>query len=319
MILITELICETSEVIFLKLPKLNAKQWACVGGVVLMAGAGAWGIAPLRQNWLESGTVKQLEPESKAAPPVPVPEPATAQPAGSQATTTTKHVVAEGETLSAIAARYNIDLDTLLSANPGVNELIHAGDELVILPQKGIVYEVDSGDSLWWIANTYGVDVETIIKANNKKDDLINIGEKLFIPGARYARAATTASRAGVSRFVWPTNGELSSPFGWRWGRLHEGVDIANDVGTHVMAARSGRVVWTGWRGGYGYTVMIDHGSGFMTLYGHLDDFFVQRGQFVRTGQRIASMGNTGNSTGPHLHFEVIQDGQAIDPMAVLP
>jgi murein DD-endopeptidase MepM/ murein hydrolase activator NlpD len=100
---------------------------------------------------------------------------------------------------------------------------------------------------------------------------------------------------------------------------LHAGVDIANDIGTHVMSARAGRVIWAGWRGGYGYAVMIDHGGGYVSLYGHLDNYFVERGQYVRAGQRIASMGNTGDSTGPHLHFEVQKDGQPVDPMGFLP
>ena len=126
-------------------------------------------------------------------------------------------------------------------------------------------------------------------------------------------------ARSSVSRFLWPTRGEISSAFGWRWGRLHAGMDIANDIGTYVVSAQAGQVIWAGWRGGYGYTIIIDHGSGYISLYGHLDDYYVERGQYVRGGQRIASMGNTGNSTGPHLHFEIQKNGEPVDPAGFLP
>lgn len=293
----------------MNLLKMNARQWAYVGGVALLAGV-----------WAAPGGV-QTVPE-----PVVVPPPAEQQAAPVPAVTAEpsrqafqKHVVVSGDTLSGIAYHYGIDLETLMAANPGVTELIHPGDELVILPHKGVVYQVDTGDTLWEIARVYGVQVETIKSANAKSSDDVAVGEKLFIPGARWGRAEPAVARAYASRFTWPTKGEISSPFGWRWGRLHAGVDIANDIGTHVMAARAGLVIWAGWRGGYGYTVMIDHGGGYVSLYGHLNDYYVERGQYIRAGQRIASMGNTGNSTGPHLHFEVQKDGQPVDPMGLLP
>ncbi|WP_325531872.1 M23 family metallopeptidase [Sporomusa sp.] len=293
----------------MNLLKMNAKQWAYVGGVALLAGV-----------WVAPSGVQTL-PETTAVPPKTEQQvtqvPAAAPEPSQQAFR--KHVVVSGDTLIDIAQHYGIDLETLMAANPGVSDLIHPGDELVILPNKGVVYQVDTGDTLWEIAHTYGVQVETIKSANAKNSNDVAVGEKLFIPGARWGRADTAVARASASRFIWPTKGEISSPFGWRWGRLHAGVDIANDIGTHVMSARAGRVIWAGWRGGYGYAVMIDHGGGYVSLYGHLDNYFVERGQYVRAGQRIASMGNTGDSTGPHLHFEVQKDGQPVDPMGFLP
>jgi len=293
----------------LNLPKIKAKQWAYVGGIALLAGAWAIPVGP------------KTPPESVTMPPAAgkqvVEAPSTAPEPSREAIK--KHIVVAGDTLIDIAQHYGIDIETLMAANPGVSELIHPGDELVILPRKGVIYQVDTGDTLWDIAHAYGVQVETIKAANGKNSDDVAVGEKLFIPGARWARANTAVARSSVSRFIWPTRGEISSPFGWRWGRLHAGIDIANDIGTYVMAARAGRVIWAGWRGGYGYTVMIDHGGGYVSLYGHLSDYFVERGQYVRAGQRIASMGNTGNSTGPHLHFEVQKDGQPVDPMGLLP
>lgn len=297
----------------MSLPKtMNAKKWAYLGGVALLAGA--WTVNSGIHIFPETITVSPNDPQV-AQTTVVAPPPS--QQAAPQVIR--KYTVVAGDTLTGIAQQYNIDVDTLVAANPGINDLIHPGDQLVILPNKGVMYEVNSGDTLWDIAHTYGVQLDTIKSVNGKDSDTVAVGEKLFIPGARWARADTSVSRASASRFMWPTKGEISSPFGWRWGRLHAGVDIANDIGTHVMAARAGRVIWAGWRGGYGYAVMIDHGGGYVSLYGHLDDYFVERGQYVRAGQRIASMGSTGNSTGPHLHFEVQKDGEPVDPMGMLP
>lgn len=121
--------------------------------------------------------------------------------------------------------------------------------------------------------------------------------------------------------FVWPTKGVLTSGFGWRWGRMHKGVDIAGPTGTPVVAAAEGVVVTAGWNsGGYGYLVEIQHPDGSLTLYGHNSRVLVQAGQRVTQGQQISEMGSTGYSTGPHLHFEVHPSGKgAVNPMAYLP
>ena len=116
-----------------------------------------------------------------------------------------------------------------------------------------------------------------------------------------------------------PTVGELSSGFGYRWGRLHSGIDLANDIGTKVRASKAGRVSYAGWYSGYGNTVVIEHDQGYTTLYGHLNESIVRNGQYVQGGQVIAYMGSTGDSTGPHLHFEVQKNGVPINPYSVLP
>ncbi|MEX0269402.1 peptidoglycan DD-metalloendopeptidase family protein [Leptolyngbyaceae cyanobacterium UHCC 1019] len=120
--------------------------------------------------------------------------------------------------------------------------------------------------------------------------------------------------------FVWPTKGVLTSGFGWRWGRMHKGIDIAGPVGTPVVAAADGVVVTAGWNsGGYGYLVEIQHPDGSLTLYAHNNRVLVQTGQQIAQGQQIAEMGSTGYSTGPHLHFEVHPSGKgAVNPMAYL-
>jgi murein DD-endopeptidase MepM/ murein hydrolase activator NlpD len=123
------------------------------------------------------------------------------------------------------------------------------------------------------------------------------------------------ASSAG---FVWPVHGILTSGFGWRWGRMHEGIDIAVSNGTPVVAAKAGVVIVAGWMGGYGNLVVVDHGGGVSTAYGHNTSVTVGVGQQVAQGQLIAYSGNTGHSTGPHVHFEVRINGGAVDPMGYL-
>jgi len=237
------------------------------------------------------------------------------------------YTVKEGDTLGAIAEQYNIDVDTLEGANPKLGIDIHPGDQLVILPQKGVLHTADMGDTLWRIANIYSVDVTAIKVANGKTDEDLSIGENLFIPGGKkpkekerlLARADTPVSRASSNRFIWPTQGEVSSVFGYRWGRNHDGVDLANDEGTPIRAARSGRVTYSGWSGGYGRVVILEHDQGYSTVYGHLSESIVDNGEYVKVGQSIAYMGNTGNSTGPHLHFEVRRNSTPINPYNVLP
>lgn len=121
--------------------------------------------------------------------------------------------------------------------------------------------------------------------------------------------------------YIWPTKGVLTSGYGWRWGRMHRGIDIAADVGTPIYAAASGKVAYAGWNsGGYGYMVEIEHADGSMTRYAHNNRLLVQTGQQVEQGQQISEMGSTGYSTGPHLHFEIHPNGDgAVNPMAYLP
>jgi murein DD-endopeptidase MepM/ murein hydrolase activator NlpD len=121
--------------------------------------------------------------------------------------------------------------------------------------------------------------------------------------------------------FIWPAKGMLTSGYGWRWGRMHKGIDIAGDIGTPIVAVDAGVVTYAQWNdGGYGYLVEITHDNGSQTLYAHNNKILVQEGQRVNQGQQISEMGTTGFSTGPHLHFEIHPSGQgAVNPMAFLP
>ena len=138
-------------------------------------------------------------------------------------------------------------------------------------------------------------------------------------------RGSFSGSAGGSGAMSWPINGEITSPFGSRthpiFGttRYHSGIDIGADYGDPVAAADSGVVIFSGWMGGYGKAVIIDHGNGLSTLYGHNSNLLVSEGQQVSRGQTIANAGSTGYSTGPHVHFEVRSDGEPVNPMAYLP
>jgi murein DD-endopeptidase MepM/ murein hydrolase activator NlpD len=131
-----------------------------------------------------------------------------------------------------------------------------------------------------------------------------------------YSQASTDSSPS-ASGFIWPVGGPVVSPFGWRWGRMHEGVDIAAGYGTPIAAAASGTVIYAGWMGGYGNLIIIDHGGGIATAYAHQSSFAVGGGP-VSQGQTIGYIGCTGHCFGPHLHFEVRVNGSAVDPLGYL-
>ncbi len=142
----------------------------------------------------------------------------------------------------------------------------------------------------------------------------------------RAAQAAASSSGGGggssgsgtsSSGFVWPVNGVVTSGFGWRWGRMHEGIDISAPAGTPIHAVASGTVIFAGWMGGYGNLVIVDHGNGLATAYAHQSAIYVGGGS-VSQGQTLGAVGCTGSCTGNHLHFEVRVNGSAVDPMGYL-
>jgi murein DD-endopeptidase MepM/ murein hydrolase activator NlpD len=136
----------------------------------------------------------------------------------------------------------------------------------------------------------------------------------------RSAQSTSTVSVGGpsASGLVWPVSGPVTSPFGWRWGRMHEGIDIGAPTGTTIVAAGAGVVIYSGWMSGYGNLVVIDHGGGLATAYGHMSSIAAGSGASVERGQVIGYVGCTGHCFGPHLHFEVRVNGQAVDPLGYL-
>jgi murein DD-endopeptidase MepM/ murein hydrolase activator NlpD len=163
----------------------------------------------------------------------------------------------------------------------------------------------------------------------HSREEYLHEVESLAAESAALAdaiRAAQGASAGGstgtgtpsASGFIWPVNGVVVSGFGMRWGRMHEGIDISASSGTPIWAAATGTVIWSGWRGGYGNAVVVDHGNGLATLYAHASALLVGVGQSVAQGETVALVGSTGNSSGPHLHFEVRVNGVAVDPLLYL-
>jgi murein DD-endopeptidase MepM/ murein hydrolase activator NlpD len=129
----------------------------------------------------------------------------------------------------------------------------------------------------------------------------------------------TPVPAKSASGLIWPADGSISSPFGYRWGALHAGIDIDSGYGAPIRAAKAGVVIMAGWNGGYGQCTIIDHGGGFTTLYGHQSEMLVSEGQAVKQGQLIGYVGGTGNVTGPHLHFETRVGGTPENPLNYLP
>ena len=168
------------------------------------------------------------------------------------------------------------------------------------------------------------------IKANqrayvNEVEGLAQVSSQLAaqIQAAQSRSAAqgapTYSSGSGHSSgLIWPVQGPITSPFGMRWGRMHEGIDIGVPYGTPIHAAASGTVIYAGWMGGYGNLTVIDHGHGLATAYGHQSALAVSNGQSVTQGQVIGYVGCTGHCFGPHLHFEVRINGQPVDPLGYL-
>ena len=163
--------------------------------------------------------------------------------------------------------------------------------------------------------NAIDAELNKMLEDSNRITDMIR----------NWERGGQIGSAHGSGRLAWPVSGTITSPYGWRVHPIfgtsifHSGMDIGVDYGTPVCAADSGTIIYAGWMGGYGNAVMIDHGGGLVTLYGHNSSLQVGVGQTVGQGQVIALAGSTGNSTGPHCHFEVRVHGEVTDPGAYLP
>jgi len=138
------------------------------------------------------------------------------------------------------------------------------------------------------------------------------------IRDAQTGAGSTGTGQPSAAGFIWPCDGVVVSGFGMRWGRMHEGIDVGCSYGTPNRAAASGTVIYSGWLGGYGNLIVVDHGNGLSTAYAHASSLLVGVGQSVSQGETVSLVGSTGNSSGPHLHFEVRVNGQAVDPLLYL-
>ncbi len=235
--------------------------------------------------------------------------------------------VKSGDTLSSIAGEFGTSVSSISYINGILSpDRIAVGQNLSLITNaSGVVVTVSKGNTLSSLADTYGIPMDVIIQVNKLTDpDALQVGQTLILPGATVSgRPISGVSR--MSSIRWPVQGRVTSAFGWRTqpvtkkSELHQGIDIAAPSGRAVTAAAAGKVIFSGWNGGYGNLVTVDHGSGIVTKYAHLSKRSVAKGASVSAGQTIGLVGSTGLSTGPHLHFEVRIDGDCANPRNYLP
>jgi murein DD-endopeptidase MepM/ murein hydrolase activator NlpD len=228
-----------------------------------------------------------------------------------------------GDTIGALAQTYGLNPDTLLSLNNIKNSRLIQIDQMLRIPnQDGILYKVKQGDTLASIAEKYEAGADSILTANELFSEAINAGTSLFIPGARLSR--TDLQEINGDLFIWPVRGYITSSYGYRPSpftgerQFHTGIDIGAPQGTPVRAGMAGRISSVGYDGVSGNYVVITHHSGYRTLYAHLSVVRTKAGAYVRGGDVIGDVGNTGLSTGPHLHFTVYKNGVTVNPRALI-
>ncbi len=224
------------------------------------------------------------------------------------------YVVRAGDTLSGIAEMYDVSVNTIVWANDlARGAALREGQELTILPINGLRHTVQKGETLASIAKKFGGDEKEILQFNDLgAETRLAVGQVIMIPGGELP-VTKTPSKTPVKGASGPTYaGYYIRPIngGVKTQGLHgyNAVDLASRVGTPVLASAAGRVIVSrqgGWNGGYGNYVVIEHGNGTQTLYAHLNDTIVSTGTRVEQGEVIGHLGNTGRSTGPHLHFEI--------------
>jgi len=266
------------------------------------------------------------------------------------------YTVEPGDSLFSIASQFGLKPETLLWGNYETLEdnphLVKAGQELNILPVDGTYYQWHEGDSLRQVAEFFKVDPQAIIEYPGNRFDLttttpdnadIEPGTWVIVPGGQRAikdwgppaiTRSNPASAAyygaghcgavyegaiGTYTFVWPTTSRMISGYTYD-PVVHPAIDIGGAEGNAIYAVDNGVVVYAGWSDyGYGYLIVIDHGTGWQSAYAHLSAVGVTCGQSVFQGTVIGALGNTGNSSGPHLHFEMIYNGVKVNPLNYIP
>jgi len=235
-----------------------------------------------------------------------------------------EYMVAKGDTVSGIIQKFGLkNMGTLLSVN-GISSAkkLKIGQKLVIPSIDGLIYTAVKGDSLSSIAGKFNLPINAILDANDLENQTVSIGQKLFIPGA--TMSSFELKKALGELFIYPVIGRLTSPFGYRrdpfTGRksFHTGIDIASPTGTPIKLTLDGTVSYTGYSAVYGNYVIVTHSGGYQSMYGHMHTIKVRRGQVLNQGGIIGTVGNTGRSTGPHVHFSIYKNGKLINPLTVL-
>jgi len=234
------------------------------------------------------------------------------------------YTVRKGDTVSGIASRAGLrNFGTLLSVNNIDNaRRISAGQVLRVPSTDGLLYTVKKNETLAGIAAAHNVSVTALLDANDLTQEILAVGQKLFIPGA--SLSSFELRKALGELFIYPIRGRLTSPFGYRKDpftgvrSFHSGIDLAAPTGTAVKATLDGKIAETGFNRIFGNYVIITHDRGYQSLYGHLSAIYVKRGQYVTQGTAVGAVGNTGYSTGPHLHLSIYKNGSLINPFSVL-
>lgn len=258
--------------------------------------------------------------------------------------TTKKYVVEQGDTIWKIAKDNGVSLENIAALNAGcdmdklqIGQTINLSDSepylnvettVKVAADENIPYDTKYvNDSNLYKGQTkvvesgqYGINkiVREIKKLNGKEVASSVISSALVKDPVSRVLAKGTKNLAGTGKFLWPTSGHVSSPFGYRGREFHEGLDIAAPMGTPICAADSGTVVHSGRYAGYGNLIIINHGNGYQTYYGHCSKLYVSAGQSVQRGQKIGAVGMTGQATGPHCHFEVRVNGVQQNPLKYL-
>ena len=254
-----------------------------------------------------------------------------------------QYEIKDGDTLFDICMDNNLSMNDLETMNPGITDgVIRPGDIInlqKVIPlltietvevttyAEAVPFETEYKDSSYYyvgekVLSRGGADGrdsvtaritkrngEVVEKEELERERIVEPINEIILKGTKVA-----PPKKGTGTFVYPANGILTSPFGYRWGRNHDGIDIGARTGTPIRATDGGTVTLSGWYYGYGLTIIIDHGGGYKSLYGHNSANYVSVGQKVFQGQTIAAVGNTGRSTGPHLHFEIQKYGVPMNP-----
>lgn len=244
------------------------------------------------------------------------------------------YVVERGDTPNGIADKFGIKATTLLGGNPTLSQessLLQTGVELIILPIDGVLHDVQPGDTLESISAQYGIPVDDIVAygPNNLEFPFRLYPEtQILVPGAvrdvfvwtppslesvrRSSASGVAPAIVGTGTFIYPVNSRNFTQYFW-YG--HPGVDIALGEGSAVVASDTGTVTFAGWNiYGFGNLIVVNHGNGYETFYAHLSGINVVPGQIVYQGNVIGATGNTGNSSGPHIHFEIRINGAQDNP-----
>ncbi len=236
------------------------------------------------------------------------------------------YIVKSGETIGGITSRFGLkNISTIIAVNEIENvRQVFSGQKLIIPSCDGLLHVVAQGDSLTSISAKYSVAWEDLLDANDLDSTELVAGQKIFIPGAKLSRDALRKAMGETWATPLKSKWRLTSKCGWRADpftgvkQYHPGMDMACPTGTPIYATMGGKVLASGVSRIYGNYIIIDHGNGYQTLYGHMSKRISVAGEQVSQNQKIGLVGSTGYSTGPHLHFTVYKNGKVVDPQTLL-